>query len=143
MARQLIGDMTAPWKPDAYEDKFTAAIHALAAQRVKAGDTEKVDADRDRCGADGQQRGRPDRAAAAQPGYAQAAGEGEEGCGRQGGAARQRQGHAGNGTKAKSAPRKSAPRKSALARRPPARPRRRRRGSAPPEPPLGRPARSH
>ena len=42
MARQLIGDMTSPWKADAYEDKFTAAIHALAAQRVKAGDTEKV-----------------------------------------------------------------------------------------------------
>jgi len=42
MARQLIGDMTSPWKPEAYEDKFTAAIHALAAQRVKASDTEKV-----------------------------------------------------------------------------------------------------
>jgi len=42
MARQLIGDMTSPWKPEAYDDKFTAAIHALAAQRVKAGDTEKV-----------------------------------------------------------------------------------------------------
>ena len=42
MARQLIGDMTSPWKPEDYEDKFTAAIHALAAQRVKAGDTEKV-----------------------------------------------------------------------------------------------------
>jgi DNA end-binding protein Ku len=42
MARQLIGDMTSPWKPDEYEDKFTAAIHALAAQRVKAGETEKV-----------------------------------------------------------------------------------------------------
>jgi DNA end-binding protein Ku len=42
MARQLIADMTSPWKPKAYEDKFTAAIHALAAKRVKAGDTEKV-----------------------------------------------------------------------------------------------------
>jgi DNA end-binding protein Ku len=42
MARQLIVDMTSPWKPEAYEDKFSAAIHALAAQRVKAGDTEKV-----------------------------------------------------------------------------------------------------
>ncbi len=42
MARQLIGDMTSAWKPEAYEDKFTAAIHALAAQRVKAGKTEKV-----------------------------------------------------------------------------------------------------
>ena len=42
MARHLIGDMTSPWKPGDYEDKFTAAIHALAAQRVKAGKTEKV-----------------------------------------------------------------------------------------------------
>ena len=42
MARQLIGDMTSPWKPDEYEDKFTAAIHALAKQRVEAGDTEQV-----------------------------------------------------------------------------------------------------
>jgi len=42
MARQLIGDMTSPWKPQDYEDKFSASIHALAAQRVKAGDTEKV-----------------------------------------------------------------------------------------------------
>jgi len=42
MARQLIGDMTSTWKADAFEDKFTAAIHALAAQRVKTGDTEKV-----------------------------------------------------------------------------------------------------
>jgi len=42
MARQLIVDMTSPWKPQDYEDKFSAAIHALAARRVKAGDTEKV-----------------------------------------------------------------------------------------------------
>jgi len=42
IARQLIGDMTSPWKPQDYEDKFSASIHALAAQRVKAGDTEKV-----------------------------------------------------------------------------------------------------
>ena len=42
MARQLIGDMTSPWKTAAYEDKFTAAIHALAAKRLKAGDTETV-----------------------------------------------------------------------------------------------------
>jgi DNA end-binding protein Ku len=34
--------MTSPWKPEDYEDKFTAAIHALAAQRAKAGETEKV-----------------------------------------------------------------------------------------------------
>ena len=42
MARQLIEDMTGDWKPADYADKFTAAIHALAAQRVKAGKTEKV-----------------------------------------------------------------------------------------------------
>jgi DNA end-binding protein Ku len=42
MARQLIGDMTAPWKPNEFADEFTAAIHKLAAQRVEAGKTEKV-----------------------------------------------------------------------------------------------------
>ena len=42
MARQLIGDMTSKWRPDAFADEFTSAIHALAAQRVKAGKTEKV-----------------------------------------------------------------------------------------------------
>jgi DNA end-binding protein Ku len=43
MARQLIGDMTAKWKPDAYADKFTEAVHALVAKRVAQGDTEKVE----------------------------------------------------------------------------------------------------
>ena len=42
MAQQLIKDMTGTWKPSDYTDKFTNAIHALAAQRVKAGKTEKV-----------------------------------------------------------------------------------------------------
>ncbi|MEO8836882.1 MAG: Ku protein, partial [Caldimonas sp.] len=42
MAVQLIHDMTAAWKPQAYTDKFTTAIHELAARRVKAGKTEKV-----------------------------------------------------------------------------------------------------
>ena len=42
MAMQLIKDMTDDWKPEDYTDKFTEAIHALAAQRVKAGKTEKV-----------------------------------------------------------------------------------------------------
>ncbi len=42
MAVQLIRDMTGDWKPKDYTDKFTPAIHALAAQRVKAGKTEKV-----------------------------------------------------------------------------------------------------
>ncbi|HZV92734.1 MAG TPA: Ku protein [Caldimonas sp.] len=42
MARQLIGDMTTAWKPDAFADEFTSAIHKLAARRVEAGKTEKV-----------------------------------------------------------------------------------------------------
>ena len=33
MAKQLIADMTGKWKPDAYTDKFTPAIHALVAKR--------------------------------------------------------------------------------------------------------------
>jgi DNA end-binding protein Ku len=43
MARQLIGDMTASWQPDAYADRFTSAVHALVAKRVEAGATEKVE----------------------------------------------------------------------------------------------------
>jgi len=43
MARQLIGEMTQPWKPEAYADKFTHAIQALVAKRVEAGATEKVE----------------------------------------------------------------------------------------------------
>ncbi len=42
MAVQLVRDMTGAWKPDAYTDKFTSAIHALAASRVKSGETETV-----------------------------------------------------------------------------------------------------
>ena len=42
MAVQLVRDMTGKWNPDDYADKFTTAIHALAAQRVKAGKTEAV-----------------------------------------------------------------------------------------------------
>jgi len=42
MAVQLVRDMTGTWNPADYADKFTNAIHALAAQRVKAGKTEKV-----------------------------------------------------------------------------------------------------
>lgn len=42
MAVQLVRDMTGTWKPTDYADKFTSAIHALAAQRVKAGKTEQV-----------------------------------------------------------------------------------------------------
>ena len=42
MAAQLIGDMTAPWKPQAYEDKFSVAIQALVDKKVAAGDTEAV-----------------------------------------------------------------------------------------------------
>src|SRR6185436_19241435 len=42
MAVQLVRDMTGKWDPSDYSDKFTTAIHALAAQRVNAGKTEKV-----------------------------------------------------------------------------------------------------
>lgn len=42
MAAQLIADMTAPWKPQAYEDKFSVAIQALVDKKVAAGDTEAV-----------------------------------------------------------------------------------------------------
>jgi DNA end-binding protein Ku len=42
MAVQLIRDMSGEWKPDDFADKFTHAIHELAAQRVKAGKTEQV-----------------------------------------------------------------------------------------------------
>jgi len=43
MAQQLIGDMTEPWKPEAYSDRFTEAIHALVARRVERGETEQVE----------------------------------------------------------------------------------------------------
>ena len=42
MARQLVGEMTQPWKPQDYADQFTEAIQALAAQRVQAGQTTQV-----------------------------------------------------------------------------------------------------
>jgi DNA end-binding protein Ku len=43
MATQLIGDMTTAWHPEAYEDQFTEAIHALVAKRVASGKTEAVE----------------------------------------------------------------------------------------------------
>ena len=43
MAKQLIADMTDKWKPDAYTDKFTPAIHALVAKRQKAGAAKTVE----------------------------------------------------------------------------------------------------
>lgn len=43
MATQLIKDMQADWKPEAYVDKFTDAIQELIARKVKAGKTEKVE----------------------------------------------------------------------------------------------------
>lgn len=43
MARQLIGQMTAPWKPDQYQDQFTHAVQALVAKRVDAGETAEVE----------------------------------------------------------------------------------------------------
>jgi DNA end-binding protein Ku len=43
MAAQLIADMTEKWRPDAYTDKFSHAIHALVAKRQKAGATKTVE----------------------------------------------------------------------------------------------------
>jgi len=42
MAAQLISDMTAPWNPDDYSDKFRDAIQALVSKKVNAGDTATV-----------------------------------------------------------------------------------------------------
>ena len=42
MAAQLIGDMTAPWKPHDYADRFSLAIQTLVDQKIAAGDTETV-----------------------------------------------------------------------------------------------------
>ena len=42
MAAQLIGDMTAPWKPHEYADRFSLAIQTLVDQKVAAGYTETV-----------------------------------------------------------------------------------------------------
>ncbi len=43
MARQLVDSMVEKWRPERYEDKFTHAVHALVARRVKAGRTETVE----------------------------------------------------------------------------------------------------
>ena len=69
---QLVRDMTGKWNPDDYADKFTTAIHALAAQRVKAGKTEKVTPLEDAGAASAEQRGRSHRAAEEEPGDSQA-----------------------------------------------------------------------
>jgi DNA end-binding protein Ku len=42
MAKQLIADMTSPWKPEQYEDRFADAVMTLVKQRVAAGKTETV-----------------------------------------------------------------------------------------------------
>jgi DNA end-binding protein Ku len=43
MARKLIGEMTGPWQPDRYSDRFGDAIRKLVAARVKAGRTEQIE----------------------------------------------------------------------------------------------------
>lgn len=43
MAQQLIEEMTTSWKPKAYEDDFTAAIHELVKRKAKAGKTATVE----------------------------------------------------------------------------------------------------
>src|SRR4029453_17130182 len=42
MARQLIAELTRPWKPEDYHDQFPEAIHKLVRAKVEAGETEKV-----------------------------------------------------------------------------------------------------
>lgn len=42
MAAQLISDMTGPWDAQAYTDRFSAAVQALASKKVAAGETESV-----------------------------------------------------------------------------------------------------
>ncbi len=44
MASKLVAEMTQPWQPDDYSDRFTDAIHALVEQRAAAGRTETVKA---------------------------------------------------------------------------------------------------
>ena len=44
MAAQLIGDMTGPWQPGDYSDKFSDAILALVSKKVEAGETTTVTA---------------------------------------------------------------------------------------------------
>lgn len=43
MAGQLIREMTTPWKPADYADKFSSAIRELVARKVKAGETQSVE----------------------------------------------------------------------------------------------------
>jgi DNA end-binding protein Ku len=42
MAAQLVSEMVTDWKPEQYEDRFSSAIHELAARKVDAGETEQV-----------------------------------------------------------------------------------------------------
>ena len=44
MATQLVADMTDSWQAERYTDRFTDAVMALVAQRVEAGQTERVEA---------------------------------------------------------------------------------------------------
>jgi len=43
MAQQLIAEMTAPFKPQAFKDDFTSAIHALVKRKAKAGHKKRVE----------------------------------------------------------------------------------------------------
>ena len=42
MATQLIGDMTAAWDAERYEDRFVRAVQALVQKKIAAGDTRTV-----------------------------------------------------------------------------------------------------
>ena len=43
MAERLIGDMTVPWDPSKYTDRFADAVHALVKKRIAAGKTETIE----------------------------------------------------------------------------------------------------
>lgn len=43
MATQLIGEMTVPWKPDAYHDTFSDAVRQLIDMKVRQGQIERVE----------------------------------------------------------------------------------------------------
>jgi len=43
MAKQLVDQMTAPWKPGEFKDEFTSAVRALIERKAKAGEKASVE----------------------------------------------------------------------------------------------------
>lgn len=43
MAQQLIDQMTSDWRPEAFKDEFTQAVHALVDKKAKAGDKTAIE----------------------------------------------------------------------------------------------------